>query len=375
MKVVLALDSFKGTMKASVVCETVREGILAVQPDTEIILKPMADGGEGTANALRVVRGGEWVEQEVTGPLMGMKVPAGFAWFPETREAVVEMAAASGLTLLANHERNPMRTTTFGTGELIAAAIEKGAQRILLGVGGSATVDGGIGAAMALGWRFRDAMGRQVPPGGQGLMELAAIERPDGKSWPVVEVLCDVDNPLIGAEGAATVYGPQKGADAGMVMDLESGLEKLAQLVSETLDIEIGDLPGAGAAGGLAAGAVAFLGAKLVPGIDTIMAESGLAKALQGADWVITGEGRFDHQSLRGKVVSGVAEAAAAAGVKTAVLAGCVELDEQVALPESIKVVKSAEKPGMEREYALEHAQKLLLVASRELAQQYFGQA
>ena len=219
MKVVLAFDSFKGSLSAREVCDAVAEGVRSVRSDVEIVSFPMADGGEGTADALMSVLGGEWIPQTVTGPLPSMKVDAGYAWLPESKTAVVEMAVASGLPLLKPEERNPLKTTTFGTGELIKAAIEKGAEKILLTVGGSATNDGGVGAAEALGWKItEDTM---VPP--------------ENLKFPEIDVLCDVTNPLCGPNGASHVYGPQKGATPEMIEVLDSKLWKLSEQVFQTL--------------------------------------------------------------------------------------------------------------------------------------------
>lgn len=235
MKVILAFDSFKGSLSAREVCATVAAGIHSVRPDIEIVSLPMADGGEGTADAMMAALGGGWIPLAVTGPLPAMKVNAGFAWLEHEKTAVVEMAVASGLPLLRNSERNPMKTTTFGTGELIRAALKKGAEKILLTVGGSATVEGGIGTAAALGWRFLDAAGRDIPLSGKGLPLIEKMIPPQSPVTADVEVLCDVTNPLCGPNGAARVYGPQKGATPEMAEELAAGLEHLAAKISEQL--------------------------------------------------------------------------------------------------------------------------------------------
>src|ERR1017187_1683845 len=319
MKIVVALDKFKGSLTAAHACEIVRHTLLSVRPGLRVVMKPMADGGEGTAEVFHSAFGGEWFQHEVTGPLPKTLVNARYLWLPQERLAVVEMAQASGLVLLKTEQRNPLRTHSHGTGELLCYAASQGAQRILLAVGGSATVDGGVGAARAGGWRFVGANGKQVELGGGELERIVKIEDP--KLAPElkeedffntsVEVLCDVDNPLCGEYGAAHVFGPQKGATPEMVDQLDAGLRHLAELVKTQLGKDIADVPGAGAAGGLAFGALAFMDAKLIPGVDAIAEAIGLDAALRGADWVITGEGRFGEKSLRGKVVSGVARLAA----------------------------------------------------------------
>ena len=329
MKIVVAMDSFKESLTAEEACNIVAGALSMVCGDVEVECVPMADGGEGTGEVLMAAGDGVWIACEVTGPLTEMRVNAGFVWFAETRCAVVEMAAASGLELIPLDERNPMITTTFGTGELIRTAIDMGADKIILTVGGSATVDCGVGAAIALGWKFLDADGNEFIPGKNRLTDIVEIVKPDEQLTAEVVVLCDVVNPLCGDDGASRVYGPQKGATDEMVEELEAGLENISKLVNDTLGVDIVTPAGAGAAGGLAGGAAAFLGARLVSGIDYIMEHCCLAEKLADADWVITGEGRFDEQSLNGKVVSGVLKLAKETNTKTAVIAGQVTLDEQ----------------------------------------------
>ena len=356
MKIVLAFDSFKGNLAAREVCEIAGAGIGSVRPDVEVVILPMADGGEGTAEAMMSALSGEWIPQTVTGPLPEMKVDAGYAWLPGSKTAVVEMAVASGLPLLTPEQRDPMIATTYGTGELIKAAVEKGAEKILLTVGGSATVDGGVGAAEALGWSF-PMFGKIVPP--------------ENLNLPEIDVLCDVTNPLCGPNGAAQVYGPQKGATPEMVEVLDSRLWKLSEKVFQWLEtretargINIRDLPGAGAAGGLAFGAVAFMNGKLVPGIDAVMEVVGLAGALDGADWVLTGEGKLDSQSMQGKVVDGVQRLAKAARVKPGVIAGCVQLDEAEWRAAGIEWVATLQPGEMTMEESIARSRELLFEAA-----------
>ena len=331
MKIVVAMDSFKECLTAREACRIVGEALRMARADVEVVTVPMADGGEGTSEVMMAAGGGEWIAREVTGPLMGMTVEAGFGWFADKKSAVVEMASASGLEKLPGDKRDPMVTTTYGTGELIRAAIEHGAEKVILTVGGSATVDCGIGAAMALGWRFVNREGNDFVIGESKLRDIANIKNPSEDIKAEVLVLCDVDNPLCGANGAARVYGPQKGATARMVEELEAGLSNVGELVRDDLGVDILDLPGAGAAGGLAAGAVAFMEAQLVSGIEYVMKHCGLAEELATADWVITGEGKFDGQSLSGKVVSGVLKLAKDKQTKVAIIAGQVAIskDEQ----------------------------------------------
>jgi glycerate kinase len=303
-----------------------------------------------------------------------MQVDAGFVWLPDSRTALVEMATASGLPLLKPEQRNPLQTTTYGTGQLIQAAIEHGANHILLAIGGSATVDGGVGAATALGWRFLTENEREVSLGGGQLLNIARILPPRQPLDADVEVLCDVDNPLCGAHGAAQVFGPQKGATPEMVKQLDAGLAHLARLVKDQLGRDIACLPGAGAAGGLAAGAVAFLKGRLISGVDAVMSQIRLAEAVAGANWAITGEGSFDEQSLRGKVVSGVVRVARAAGARVAVCAGQVHLEPQRYRPAGIETAVACMEPGMELDYALAHSAELLDRAARRLAREYLNE-
>jgi glycerate kinase len=372
MKIVVAMDSFKGSLPAVRACAIAAEALRAELADADVEVKPMADGGEGTAAALMAATGGQWVTRTAMGPLPKMRVEAGFVWLAESQAAAVEMAAASGLQLLPRQRQNPMNTTTYGTGELIAAAAEHGAQRILLAVGGSATVDGGVGAAMALGWQFLDRDGRQTTLGGKGLAEIRQIV-PAAPLAAEVDVLCDVDNPLCGANGAARVYGPQKGADPPMVEALDTALSRLADLVAQQLGCRIKDLPGAGAAGGLAAGAVAFMDAHLVSGIDAVMSQSRLSQALADAEWAITGEGCFDEQSLRGKVVSGVTRLARAAGARVAVLAGQVRLGPEDYRRAGIEAALPCMDTGMGLDAALARSEELLDRAARRLARDSLG--
>jgi glycerate kinase len=373
------MDSFKDSLPAPRACKIVAQAVASVTPDARIIVKPMADGGEGTAEALIAASSrrsepggnGQWIERTVMGPLPDMEVSAGFAWFPGDKTAVVEMAAASGLQLLPLGKRNPLKTTTYGTGRLIAAAVEHGAERILLAVGGSATVDGGVGAAAALGWKFLDRKGRQIGLGGGQLHLIDRIVPPAEPSRATVEVLCDVDNPLCGEHGAAKVYGPQKGATEEMVQVLEKGLAHLARMVHDQLGRDIADVPGAGAAGGLAAGALAFMDARLVSGIETVMAQSRLAEALAEADWVITGEGRFDRQSLRGKVVAGVARLAKTSGSKMAVLAGQVLLEPGEYRDSGIVEAMPCMNSRMTLQYAMQNSDRLLAETAKRFAQRY----
>jgi glycerate kinase len=363
------MDSFKGTLTAFDACKVISDAMSHVLSDATIILKPMADGGEGTARAMIEAGDGTWLAREVMGPLPKRNVEAGYACFPDGT-ALVEMAAASGLELLTPEQLDPLRATTYGTGQLIAAAIDHGARKILLAVGGSATVDGGVGAATALGWKFLDASGEAVALGGAGLEDIARIEKPGKPAIVAVEVLCDVNNPLCGEHGAAKVYGPQKGATPEMVERLERGLAHLAHIVGEQLDTDIENVPGAGAAGGLAAGAIAFMDATIVSGIETVMRRSNLEDELKSADWVVTGEGSFDRQSLHGKVVSGVLALAKRSGSRVAVLAGQVKIPPGEYRKLGIEAAFGSKPDDLPLADALKDSRKLLYGAARRLAEE-----
>lgn len=374
MKIVIAMDSFKGSLAAAEACCLVAEAIGAADPQAEIVVKPMGDGGEGTAAALMAANDGQWIAERVTGPLPEMHVDAGFVWLPRTRTAVVEMAAASGLQLLTPEQRNPLSATTYGTGQLIQRALEHGAEKLLLAVGGSATVDGGVGAAMALGWRFLTGAGREIDLGGGHVAEISEIVPPAQGLGVPVEVLCDVDSPLCGPEGAACVYGPQKGATPLMVKKLDAALAHLAACVRDQLGLNIKNVPGSGAAGGLAAGAMAFMDARLVSGIEVVMEQTALREVVADADWVITGEGCFDRQSLRGKVASGVTRVAKAAGARTAIIAGQVRLPAEVYRTFGIDVAVACMEEGTRLSHALAQSRERLTDAAARLARQHLAE-
>ena len=326
MKVVIAPDSFKECLSAKEVSEVIADGLKSVIVDLECVCVPVADGGEGTMNALIDATGGEIFSLNVTGPL-GHPIVAEFGLLGDKRTAVVEMASASGIELIARQDRNPLITTTFGTGELIKAALDKGANKIIIAIGGSATNDGGVGMLQALGILFLNEAGHSIGFGGGELGTIAKIDvshlDPRLKN---VEVLaaCDVNNPLTGEQGASVIFGPQKGATAEMVAILDINLTHYARCVREMFSVEIESVVGAGAAGGMGAGLLGFLNADLKPGIDIVLDAVGLDEKMQGAMMVITGEGKIDGQTLHGKTPVGVSRLAQKHGLKTIALAGCV---------------------------------------------------
>lgn len=309
MKILIAPDSFKDCLPASEVALSIELGILKVFPDAEIIKIPLADGGEGTVEALVNATGGKIINIQVHDPLM-RKIDSFFGILGNRKTAIIEMAAASGIELLTEKERNPWLTTTFGTGELIKAALDFGCQTILIGIGGSATVDGGAGMVQALGVELLDKQNKSIAKGGKGLAQLNTINtdtldvRLKGeKIW----VACDVKNPLLGKNGAAKVYGPQKGANPEIINKLEQNLAHYSEVIETQLGIAIANIPGTGAAGGLGAGFMAFLNAELKPGFELISEIVHLAEQIVNADLVITAEGKIDYQTRFGKTPAGVA--------------------------------------------------------------------
>lgn len=326
MRVVIAPDSFKECLQASEVAEALRVGWLEGMPDAEVIAFPMADGGEGTVDAVVLAAGGTLVTRTVSGPL-GTPVEASYGLIQGGKLAVMEMAAASGLMLVPPEQRDPCRTSTRGTGELIAHALDSGVEDIIMGVGGSATNDGGAGMAQALGYRLINKRGEELGGGGARLVQLDRIDaserhpRLDGVNFYVA---CDVNNPLCGPEGASAVYGPQKGASSEDVLILDHALSHFAGVVERDLKVSLRDRPGAGAAGGLAGGLMAFAGASLENGLELIATLCGLHQALEGADLVITGEGSLDGQSAFGKTPAGIARLARPYEVPVIALGGRV---------------------------------------------------
>ena len=326
MKVVIAIDSFKGSLTSLQAGKAAAEGIRRVFPDWEIQICPLADGGEGTVNALTEGLGGRLRQIEVTGPL-GQPVPCQYGIMEESNTAVMEMSKAAGLPLVSPEKRNPLCTTTYGVGEMIADAVRQGCRRFIVGIGGSATNDGGIGMLQALGFRMLDADGKDVPLGAKGLEKLAVI---DGREkLPELEncrfrIACDVLNPLCGPEGASMVFGPQKGADHEMAVKMDAWMKKygrLAQTVSPQADPAY---PGCGAAGGLGFAFLAFTNAFLEPGIKIVLEETKMEEILSNADLAVTGEGRLDAQTIMGKAPIGMAKLAKKYGLPVIAFSGCL---------------------------------------------------
>jgi glycerate kinase len=324
LKVVVAPNAFKGTLTASQAAAAIARGVREVFPDAEVLEVPVADGGDGTVEALVSANHGKYCTAEVDGPL-GDSVQARYGLIESRQTAVVELATASGLTLIPPDRRDPRKTSTYGFGQLLEAARRDGVSTVIAGIGGSATNDGGAGMAQALGYRLLDAQGRDLERGGAALIRLERIDASGfGRAWQSVrvKVASDVTNPMTGPQGASAVYGPQKGADPLAVRELDAALSRLALVIERDLRKRVADVPGAGAAGGTGAGLIAFLDATLVPGAPLVVDAAGLDKALQGASLAITGEGRVDEQTAYGKAPGEVAKRARAAGVPVLLLAG-----------------------------------------------------
>lgn len=326
MKVVIAIDSLKGSLSSMEAGMAIKDGILAAKPDAEVIVKPLADGGEGTTDALIEGINGERIDLTVTGP-MHTPVDAYYGYLKDTNTAVMEMASAAGITLVPDSEKNPLLATSYGVGEMINDAIQRGCRNFIIGIGGSVTNDGGIGMLKALGVRFLDENGKDAGEGGQALAKVARIDvsgmNPLLKECHI-QVACDVNNPLCGENGSTYVYGPQKGVTEDMKKTLDEAMAHFARVTSETLENDYMNTPGAGAAGGLGYAFLAYTGAALTPGIELILDAVGLEEELSGADVVVTGEGRLDFQTAMGKAPVGVARLAKKYNAKVIAFAGSV---------------------------------------------------
>ena len=312
MKIVIAPDSYKGSIYASDAARAMEDGVRRVLPDAEVVLVPVADGGDGTLETLVETSGGRIITSDVTGPL-GETVSAQWGAMGDGVTAVAEMARTSGLALVRLEDRDPLNATTYGLGEVILEALEAGYRRFILGIGGSATNDAGAGMAQALGVRLLDADGANLPPGGAALARLASVDTSglDPRAAEAeYDVACDVNNPLTGPEGASAVYGPQKGATPAIVEQLDAALANFAEVVKRDLGADVDGVPGSGAAGGLGGGIMAFLGGRLRPGVDIVLDTVDLASRLDGADLIITGEGCMDFQTVYNKAPIGVARLA-----------------------------------------------------------------
>lgn len=368
MRVVIAPDKFKGSLTALEAAAAMARGVARAVPDATIDQVPMADGGEGTTHALVAATGGSIREAQVTGPL-GEPVVACFGLLGDGQTAVIEMAAASGLVLVPAEKRNPLIATTRGTGELLLSAIAAGARRVVIGIGGSATNDGGAGLGQALGYRLLDDAGRELDPGGGPLGRLARIDA-SGRRRELdgveVAVACDVTNPLCGPAGASAVYGPQKGASPPMVETLDRNLHHFATIVARDLGADIKDQPGSGAAGGLGGGLVAFANGQLEPGVNLIITAVNLANRLENADLCLTGEGAIDAQSAFGKTAVGVGRLARSLDCPVMALAGSIGPGAEAVIEQGIDACFSICPGPISLDQAIDQASVLLERAAEQ---------
>ncbi|MEM1259290.1 MAG: glycerate kinase, partial [Bacteroidota bacterium] len=369
MKFVLAPDKFKGSLTGAEFCDAVEEGILMVFPSAEILKKPLADGGDGTLEVVKDYLGAAVIEVEVHDPLF-RKIKAPYLFSSERKTAFIEMSEASGHRLLKPNELNCMETSTLGTGELVLDALQRGAEEILLGIGGSATNDGGMGVAQALGYSFFDQKGQVLSAMGGNLAKVSTIQPPKESLVKGVtfKIACDVNNPFYGPNGAAYVYAGQKGASKAQMEQLDRGLKNFASVLQKTVGINLQEIQGSGAAGGLGGGAVAFLNGTLISGIDLIKELADFENALVNTDWIITGEGKLDHQTLAGKTIAGVLESAKNHNVPVAAFCGVVELSLKQQMELGITYANSILKNFQSLEEAMEHSYENLVFAAFNFA-------
>ena len=370
MKIVVAPDSFKGSVSALEAANAIEQGVRRVFPEAIIEKVPMADGGEGTVQSLVDATGGHIQTHRVLAPLED-EVDAKFGILADGETAVIEMASASGLTLVTPHERNPLRTTTYGTGQLIRAALEAGCRRLIIGIGGSATNDGGGGMAEALGVRLLNANGKQIPRGGGNLEQLQSIDMTDlhpAISETETVVACDVNNPLTGPDGASHVYGPQKGATPEMIGTLDACLAHFDKVLVQTLGKSFNEIPGAGAAGGLGAGLMAFLNAELKLGVDIMIDAVKLEERVKGASLVFTGEGQLDFQTAFGKTPVGVAKVAKAHDIPVIAIAGGIAEGAEAVYEAGINAMLGIVQEPMSLEVAVEDATRLIADTAEQAA-------
>ena len=331
MKFVLAPDKYKGSLSGEEFCNAVESGLLKVFPEARVLKKPLADGGDGTLEVVKHYLNAEMVSTTVQDPLF-REIESGYLFSNEKKTAFIEMSEASGYKLLSKSELNCMNTTSLGTGELIKDALNRDAERIVLGIGGSATNDGGVGMAAALGFQFLDSDGNEIKPIGRNLDTISCVDSTNvhPKLREVdFKVACDVKNPLYGEQGAAYVYGPQKGASKEEIALLDQGLQNLAEVILKEYKTDVQNIPGAGAAGGMGAGAIVFLNASLISGIELIKEMAQFDEVIQDADWIITGEGQLDGQTLSGKTIDGVIQSSQKNDVPVAAICGSVSVGIQ----------------------------------------------
>ncbi len=342
MKIVVAIDKFKGSLSCFDACKQIQNGIEKVRPSFNVVTFPMADGGDGFAQVLKHYLKTNTVWVNTVDPIH-RKIKGYYEWNSAKKVAIIELAVASGLVLLKNNKRNPLVTSTLGTGILIQHAIDKGAKKIILGLGGSATNDGGMGIAHALGFRFKDISGNQLAPSGAALVQIKHIEKPAKFKKINLVIACDVNNPLCGKNGASYVYGPQKGASPKAVEFLDKGLKNLANVIYLHTGKKVANILGVGAAGGVSAILNGYYNVKMMKGIDLVLQTSNITKSIQNADLLITGEGKIDNQSLSGKVVGSLVEMAKINATPVLLIAGIIDLPSKSEL-KKLPIIQLADK-------------------------------
>lgn len=375
MKIVIAPDSFKGSLSAFEVAKAIEKGVKKVREDIETVLVPVADGGEGTLDSLVAATNGRKVQVDVKGPLLET-VQAEYGLLGDGETCVIEMANASGLYLIEQSQLNPFITTTYGTGELIKKALDNGCRKFILGIGGSATNDGGAGMLQALGMKLLDSEGQSIRFGGGALRDIVQIDVSEFDARIAESeflIASDVQNPLIGINGASFVFGPQKGATPEMVDQLDQNLQHYANLVEEVTGVRLHEMAGAGAAGGIGGAFQAFFPSKMSRGIDIVVEYTGLKEKLIGADCVFTGEGQIDFQTASGKTPMGVAQEAKKCGIPVFVLAGSIGHGIDVLYEHGITSVHSIVNGPMALEEAMERGEELLLQAAERVVRTYLG--
>ncbi len=370
MKFVLAPDKYKGSLTGLEICDALENGLRKVYPESDILKMPMADGGDGTIEVVRYYLKADTIKVSVNDPLF-RPVLASYLYSSTSRTAYIEMAEASGLKVLKEHEKNCMETTTLGTGQLIADAIDKGAKEIILGIGGSATNDAGMGMASALGFHFLDKDEKILLPTGANLIQVSKIDssgvHPELRNIKV-KVACDVTNPFYGPNGAAYVYARQKGATDEEIVRLDKGLRNFAKILEKQFKVDVQNIAGAGAAGGLGAAASIFLKAQLTSGIELVKEMAHFDTNIKGADWIITGEGKLDDQTLSGKALQGILQSAKDKGIPVAAFCGAIDISETTARKLGLAYTAAISKDMPNLEEAIKASYKNLEAAAEEFA-------
>jgi glycerate kinase len=366
MKIIIAPDKFKGSLTSFEVCNAIAGGIKQVKENAETLLFPMADGGDGFAEVMKYYLKTETVTCATVDPL-GRSIPASYQWNSKTKTAIVEMAVASGLVLLKQDERNPLKTSTYGTGLLMRDAIENGAEKIILGLGGSATNDAGTGILSALGFQFQNLNGDKLDPCGENLVAIEKIISPSSMANIKFEIACDVQNILYGPQGAAYIYAPQKGANADAVKLLDEGLKHFAEVLKKQTGKDISDIAGTGAAGGIGAGLMSFFDVELKKGTGLVIEASGIKNKVAEADLLITGEGKIDEQTLEGKVVAQVSMLASEYKIPTVAFCGLLEQEKSIIKKLKLLAIESLVSSTVSQEEAMINAESLLKQKARQV--------